>query len=133
MVQGKREHNHTAEPNLYEINQAKAQLREGLERYLESPETFIPEVSESVYRAITRCDYGGILRKGSPEDAAPMRPRKRQKISQEVWDLAEDQVTIVKKETMEQSDIKVENEEDPLSLPDDGSKQGNFFSYAGYS
>ena len=124
-MEGKREHNHPAEPNYYEINQAKAQLREGLERYLattrnESPETFIPEVSESMYRAITHCDYGGILRK---EDGASISPARTKQTKQEVWGLAEDQVTIVKKETIEPSNIKLETEEDPLSLPE-GSYQG---------
>ena len=124
-MEGKREHNHPAEPNYYEINQAKAQLREGLERYLattrnESPETFIPEVSESMYRAITHCDYGGILRK---EDGASMSPARNKRTKQEVWGLAEDLDTIVKKETIEPSNIKLETEEDPLSLPE-GSYQG---------
>ena len=112
LKKGKREHNHPAEPKLYEIQEAKAQLRRGLERFLESPEAFIPEVSESLYRGITRCDYEAILQK---EDPLPMG--KRIKIVQEVSrGSAEDQVTIVKKETIEESDIKVENEEDPLSL-----------------
>ena len=124
-MEGKREHNHAAEPNYYEINQAKAQLREGLERYLattrnESPETFIPEVSESMYRAITHCDYGGILQK---EDGAPISPARNKQSNQEVWGLAGDQMTIVKNETIEPSDIKLENEEDPLSVPE-GSNQG---------
>ena len=111
-MEGKREHNHPAEPKLYEINQAKAQLRQGLERYLattrnDSPETFIPEVSESMYRAITHCDYEGILRK---EDPLPTSKK-------------EHQVTLV----MEPSDIKVENEEDPLSLSGASVNQGNFW------
>ena len=123
-MEGKREHNHPAEPKMYEISQAKAQLRQGLERYLattrnESPETFIPEVSESMYRAITHCDYEGILRK---EDPVPMKSVKNKNIMQE-----EHQVTLViqKKETMEPSDIKVE--EDPLSLPEGSVSQGNFW------
>ena len=119
-MEGRREHNHPAEPKLYEISQAKAQLRQGLERYLattrnQSPETFIPEVSESMYRAITHCDYEGILRK---EDPVPMNPGKMREIH----------VTIVKKETMEPSDIKVENEEDPLSLSKGSQNQGKFLA-----
>ena len=116
------------EPKLYEIQQAKAQLRRGLERFLESPEAFIPEVSESLYRGITRCDYEAILQK---EDPVPMKLGKRIKIVQEVSrGSAEDQVTIVKKETIEESDIKVEYEEDPLSLSEEdcSTNQGKFLA-----
>ena len=128
-MEGKREHNHPAEPKLYEISQAKAQLRQGLERYLatsrnESPETFIPEVSESMYRAMTHCDYEGILRK---EDSVPMKPGKSKEIKEE------GQVTLViqkiqKKETLEPSDIKVETEEDPLSLSKSSVNQGKLLA-----
>ena len=128
-MEGKREHNHPAEPQLYEISQAKAQLRQGLERYLatsrnESPETFIPEVSESMYRAMTHCDYEGILRK---EDSVPMKPGKSREIKEE------GQVTLViqkiqKKETLEPSDIKVETEEDPLSLSKSSVNQGKILA-----
>ena len=119
LVEGKRQHNHPVEPELYEISQAKAQLREGLERYLattrnESPETFIPEVSESVYRAITHCDYEGILKKNCPENLAAKNQETKQNVSG---------VTIVKKETIEPVVINFENEEDPLSSPQ-GSSQG---------
>ena len=52
-----------------------------------------------------------------------MSPARNKRTKQEVWGLAEDLDTIVKKETIEPSDIKLETEEDPLSLPEE-SYQG---------
>ena len=118
LEEGTSKHNHPAQPGLFEISQAKAKLRQGLDQYLATTrnettgDTNVPKVSDALYRAMTHCEYDGIIQKD--DSATTTNPTRNVKLVRE--DVSENQVTIVKQEMPEPCDIKLEPEEDPLSL-----------------
>ena len=118
LEEGTSKHNHPAQPGLFEISQAKAKLRQGLDQYLATTrnettgDTNVPKVSDALYRAMTHCEYDGIMQKD--DSSTTTNPTRNVKLVRE--DVSENQVTIVKQEMPEPCDIKLEPEEDPLSL-----------------
>ena len=103
LEEGTSKHNHPAQPGLFEISQAKAKLRQGLDQYLATTrnettgDTNVPKVSDALYRAMTHCEYDGIIQKD--DSATTTNPTRNMKLVRE--DVSENQVTIVKQKMPE--------------------------------